>query len=171
MVQIRHDCECSTCPGNIHVAKGSFGGSLCLCRCHKDKPSPSPSKGCPGSHVGEKCSVCNWPMTASAKDGCVPGDCSMRPVPAPKEKEDSNVSDKAWNLYQEIRISHPEDALRILTKALRPSKQESEAVEALENLCNVITERQSQIYLYHPTISGAVKLGWEALEKVRGGKP
>jgi len=28
-----------------------------------------------------RCEVCNWPLAASAKEGCVPGNCSQRPVP------------------------------------------------------------------------------------------
>ena len=29
----------------------------------------------------DRCEVCGWPLAASRKEGCVAGDCSMRPVP------------------------------------------------------------------------------------------
>ena len=30
----------------------------------------------------DRCRVCGWPLAASAAEGCVPGNCSMRPAPA-----------------------------------------------------------------------------------------
>lgn len=32
-----------------------------------------------------KCSVCGWPLATSAKEGCVAGNCSMRPRPEPRK--------------------------------------------------------------------------------------
>jgi hypothetical protein len=29
----------------------------------------------------ERCDVCGWPLREQMKDGCVKGNCSMRPVP------------------------------------------------------------------------------------------
>lgn len=37
-----------------------------------------------------RCRVCGWPLAASADQGCVPGNCSMRPLP--KERADG----QAW---------------------------------------------------------------------------
>jgi hypothetical protein len=31
-----------------------------------------------------RCSVCSWPLAATAAEGCVEGNCSMRPVPRPR---------------------------------------------------------------------------------------
>ena len=29
----------------------------------------------------ERCKICNWPLAKSVEEGCVEGNCSMRPVP------------------------------------------------------------------------------------------
>lgn len=31
----------------------------------------------------DRCEVCGWPLTRTAADGCMPGNCSQRPVPRP----------------------------------------------------------------------------------------
>lgn len=36
-----------------------------------------------------RCTRCNWPLVASARDGCVPGNCSYRPAVA--EREDARL--------------------------------------------------------------------------------
>lgn len=35
----------------------------------------------------DRCPTCGWPLAATRDDGCVAGDCSMRPVPSPTYAE------------------------------------------------------------------------------------
>jgi hypothetical protein len=48
--------------------------------------------------IGDPCPICGWPLMASMEDGCVPGNCSMRPRPRP-----SGMSDQAtdWKVRAE----------------------------------------------------------------------
>ena len=35
----------------------------------------------------DRCQVCGWPLAATMEEGCVPGNCSMRPKPSPTYAE------------------------------------------------------------------------------------
>lgn len=35
----------------------------------------------------ERCDYCSWPLASSREEGCLPGDCSMRPMPRRDDTE------------------------------------------------------------------------------------
>lgn len=41
----------------------------------------------PHDDAGNRCAACGWTYAKSAKEGCVPGDCSLRPFPHPMRDE------------------------------------------------------------------------------------
>ena len=55
----------------------------------------------------DRCPVCGWPYAETIKNGCVPGNCSMRPVPKIRSDEDypdwPNNIYYAFSLFEEAR--------------------------------------------------------------------
>jgi len=41
----------------------------------------------------KRCERCHWPLADDAKDGCVPGNCSKRPLPKPAENRTTDPTD------------------------------------------------------------------------------
>jgi hypothetical protein len=112
-------CECVR-PGSPMLP----GDDWCDCQCHPRAPSPQPEKGKahlagrsdareaqpsapPSPSAAARCDVCGWPLKASDADGCVPGNCSQRPRPAPvataprREREDSRS--ERWAICAECK--------------------------------------------------------------------
>jgi hypothetical protein len=51
-----------------------------------------------------RCPVCGWPMAASVKEGCVPGNCAQRPAPRKQQpfEYSPETSDAAARLSAEV---------------------------------------------------------------------
>lgn len=61
----------------------------CDCPCDRDEVDigvgvqygPWFCNGCGWSEADSRCEVCGWPLKERKEDGCVRGNCSMRPKP------------------------------------------------------------------------------------------
>ena len=73
----------------------------------------------------ERCQVCGWPLAERWEDGCVPGNCSMRPRPSPTYEERSRTfGTNGVASYQDLldlvaRVTAERDALRETLSQLR----------------------------------------------------
>lgn len=106
--------RCPAC--GIHqqalVKAGDLTAECGHCRTHfglnPHLPEPTPFVGCdlaeerPMLRPKSRCEVCGWPQAASAKDGCVPGNCSMRPRPLTLSPDDAVFLELRNKSVQEI---------------------------------------------------------------------
>jgi hypothetical protein len=84
----------------------------------------------------ERCTHCNWPMAKEAKDGCVPGNCSMRPVPKPNPRQlEREALTEARNFVHVFRHGHNNswgEACGKLQKALNALDSSGEGKDSHE---------------------------------------
>jgi hypothetical protein len=54
----------------------------------------------------DRCPICGWSFSDTAAEGCVPGDCSQRPIPTVPESEDyphySTDITAAWEVVEKM---------------------------------------------------------------------
>ena len=61
--------------------------------------------GVSSASIIQRCPTCGWPIASSASEGCVPGNCSMRPLPrlaAYESHRDDGMSETAA-LLQKVK--------------------------------------------------------------------
>lgn len=54
----------------------------------------------------ERCRICGWPLADSAENGCVEGNCSLRPIPEKRADSPAPYSSEieyAWLVLEKMR--------------------------------------------------------------------
>jgi hypothetical protein len=58
----------------------------------------------------ERCPVCGWPLADRLEEGCIPGNCSMRPRPAPQTVDARSEFQKLRERVEALEAQAKRDA-------------------------------------------------------------
>lgn len=70
-----------TCGGDGLISNNGYGSDKRCPGCPDCRGARAFPPTAPPPAAVDRCEVCEWPLAESLSEGCVPGNCSMRPVP------------------------------------------------------------------------------------------
>jgi predicted HAD superfamily Cof-like phosphohydrolase len=90
--------------------------------------------GTSGAQLVDRCDRCNWPLAATVEDGCVPGNCSQRPLPptqAERTAERRRQLRAQGDLRELVTEFHEAFGQPVLSKPTVPSLERCDLRERL----------------------------------------